>query len=192
MNNSVPNKTETSMIKPAAMETRRDSQATFASYQPTPTQNAQAFYQGNAPTLQQQLNLNKSGQGSERKMQGAQSFRSKRDLNGRFNSVDENQFIRKAQEMVHSFVGEDNDLSKSHISANKSARHSVFSGNKEDPVIIDWNNTVNKNDGSYQNKTQFRAQASIQEADDFLSKQVSQLDAVSEVDSQIDPTPMNV
>ena len=94
---------------------------------------------------------------SERKMQGAQSFRSKRDLNGRFNSVDENQFIRKAQEMVHSFVGEDNDLSKSHISANKADRHSVFSGNKDDPVIIDWNNTVNKNDGSYQNKTQFRA-----------------------------------
>lgn len=31
MTNSVPNKTETSMIKPA-MDTRRDSQATFASY----------------------------------------------------------------------------------------------------------------------------------------------------------------
>lgn len=57
-------------------------------------------------------------------------------------SADENQFIKKGQEMVHSF--QDDDHSKSYISANKADRASVFSGvqttvKDTDPVIIDWN-----------------------------------------------------
>jgi len=128
-------------------------------------------------------------------MQGAQMYRSKRDLSARFSSVDENQFIKKGQEMVHSFG--DDDLSRSYISANKGDKMSVFSGNNNhmnstnDPVIIDWNNTTNGGEARQMNKANFRAQASMHEADDFLSKHVSQLDAVSEVDSQIGATPMN-
>jgi len=132
-------------------------------------------------------------------MQGAQSYRSKRDLMGRLNSTDENQFIRKAQEMVHcSFQNtEPDELSKSYISTKQADRMSVsvLSGTKrkdEDPVIIDWCNAMSKEGGTYANKTQHRAQASLHEADDFLSKQVSQLDAVSEVDSQVGATPMNM
>jgi hypothetical protein len=107
--------------------------------------------------------------------------------------MDENQFIKKGQEMVHSFANDD-EMSRSYISANKGDRVSVFSGNntmtKEDPVIIDWNVAVNKNDSSYMNRTQYRAMASMNEADDFISKHVSQLDAVSEVDSQTGATPL--
>lgn len=131
---------------------------------------------------------------TERKMQGAQMYRSKRDLSARFNSVDENQFIKKGQEMVHSF-GED-DMSRSYISANKGGdKMSVFSNNHlnstNDPVIIDWNVATNGGEARQMNKANARAQASMHEADDFLSKHVSQLDAVSEVDSQMGATPMN-
>jgi len=40
---------------------------------------------------------------STAKLQGAQIYRSKRDLSQRMMSADENQFIKKGQEMVHSF-----------------------------------------------------------------------------------------
>ena len=107
-------------------------------------------------------------------------------------SADENQFIKKGQEMVHSFA--DDDHSKSYISANKADRASVFSGvqttaKDNDPVIIDWNQNTANNE-SYMNQKQHRAQASLADAKDFLSQHVSQLDAVSEVDSQVAATPM--
>lgn len=90
---------------------------------------------------------------SASKLQGAQIYRSKRDLSQRMASVDENQFIKKGQEMVHSF--QEDDLSKSHISAHKADRASVFSGvptaaKETEPVIIDWSHAVNNND-SYMN-----------------------------------------
>ena len=89
------------------------------------------------------------------KLQGAQIYRSKRDLSQRMMSADENQFIKKGQEMVHSF--HDDDHSKSYISANKADRASVFSGvqttvKDTDPVIIDWNQATNNNNDSYMNQ----------------------------------------
>ena len=65
---------------------------------------------------------------TEKKLQGAQIYRSKRDLSNRYNSVDDNQFIKKGQEMVHQSFGADDDLSRSYISAKKDARLSMKIG----------------------------------------------------------------
>lgn len=101
---------------------------------------------------------------SDRKpiMQGAQIYRSKRDLGNRYNSIDENQFIKKGQEMVHqSFGADEHDLSKSFISAKKEAtRMSVqaeLNRSKDDPVLIDWNTKTTNADEKYTNRTNYRA-----------------------------------
>lgn len=130
------------------------------------------------------------------KLLGSNMLRQKSQFQQRNSTNEENQFIKKAQEMMHSFA--EDDLSKSVISANKTDRMSVFSGgqkaDKEDPVIIDWNAAMSKTKASekYKNRKDFRQQASLHDAEHFLSQQVSQLDAVNEVDSQINATPMNV
>lgn len=125
---------------------------------------------------------------------GAQIYRSKRDLGNRYNSIDENQFIKKGQEMVHQSFGADDDLSRSYISAKKDARMSMqvaLNTSKDDPVLIDWNSKTTNADEKYMNRTNHRTQASLQDAENFFSQHVSQLDAVSEVDSQKGATPFN-
>lgn len=62
---------------------------------------------------------------------------------------------------------------------------------KDDPVLIDWNNKTNNDAERYTNRTKDRAQASLADAENFFSQHVSQLDAVSEVDSQMGATPFS-
>lgn len=93
----------------------------------------------------------------EKKLQGAQIYRSKRDLINRNNSVDDNQFIKKGQEMVHESFGE-TDLSKSFISAKKDPRLSIApahgaNSSKDEAVHIDWNSRTNKEGEKYMNQT---------------------------------------
>lgn len=94
--------------------------------------------------------------------------------------------------MVHHSFAED-ELSKSYISAKKDRISVPGTGNqnssRDDNINIDWNNS---NGTTYMNKTNYRAQASLNEAENFLSQHVSQLDAVSEVDSQKGATPLHV
>ena len=118
----------------------------------------------------------------DKKLQGAQVYRSKRDLINRNSSVDDNQFIKKAQEMVHESFGE-NDLSRSFISAKKDVRQSCAPNAKDGDSLLDFNSTSNNvGDNKYMNQTRMRALASLNEAENFFS-QHSALDAVSEVDS---------
>lgn len=142
----------------------------------------------NANTMTQSAKMKQTlNQFSETKtaaaLQGAQIYRSRRDLSQRFGSVDENQFIKKGQEMVHQSFGED-ELSRSHLSMNKSTFNASYMGGKDDPVIVDWSQQVNNDQASKVNKPQARTQASLQDAREFLSQHISMLDAVSEVDSQ--------
>ena len=59
-------------------------------------------------------------------------------------------------------------------------------------MLIDWNKKTNNVDDKYKNKTNYRAKASLNEAENFLSQHVSQLDAVSEVDSQNGAAPVDM
>lgn len=104
-------------------------------------------FQMTANTITQSAKIKQNSTfGSETKtaaaLQGAQIYRSRRDLSQRFGSIDENQFIKKGQEMVHQSFGED-ELSKSYISMNKSTINVSNMGCKDDPVIVDWSQAVN-------------------------------------------------
>lgn len=114
-------------------------------------------------------------------------------------STDSNVFISKGQEMMHSF--HEDELSKSILSGKskmEGRRESLFSGsNERDPV--DWKEAISHKEGANQQRTssaKFRAQASNNDVEDFLSRQVTdqvkQLDAVSEENSQMGATPFNV
>lgn len=96
--------------------------------------------------------------------------------------------------MVHSF--HEDELSRSILSGKSKneggRRESLISGKKESDPVVDWKEAINQKEQA--NHGKFRTQASHSEVSEFLNKQdgnQEQLDAVSEVDSQMGATPFN-
>lgn len=131
--------------------------------------------------------------------------RSKRTLKDRRDSVESNVFMQKGQEVVHSF--HEDELSRSILSGGSKVggkRESLFSGSKDADPVVDWKEAINQKDAQHANHGKFRRKAASGEVEDFLMKQdgptvdnttvnndQAQLDAVSEVDSQVGATPFN-